>query len=141
MSRISGVDLPNEKRLDIGLTYLYGIGRTNVIKVLKETAIDPARRIKTLTDEEISKLTKYIETNYKIEGDLRQEVNGNIKRLREIGSYRGMRHQRSLPSRGQRTRSNARTKRGKRATVGAMKKDDRIKQDVAVKPTATPATK
>jgi small subunit ribosomal protein S13 len=137
MSRISGVDLPNEKRLDIGLTYLYGIGRTNVIRVLKETAIDPARRIKTLTDEEISKLTKFIEKNFKIEGDLRQEVNGNIKRLREIGSYRGARHQRSLPSRGQRTRSNARTKRGKRATVGAMKKDDRIKQDVAVKPTAT----
>lgn len=136
MSRISGVDLPNEKRLDIGLTYLYGIGRTNVIQVLKETAIDPARRIKTLTDEEISKLTKYIETTFKIEGDLRQEVNGNIKRLREIGSYRGMRHQRSLPSRGQRTRSNGRTKRGKRATVGAMKKDDRAKQDTAVKPAA-----
>ena len=136
MSRISGVDLPNEKRLDIGLTYLYGIGRTNVIHILKETAMDPSRRIKTLTDEEISKLTKFIEKTYKIEGDLRQEVNGNIKRLREIGSYRGSRHQRSLPSRGQRTRSNARTKRGKRATVGAMKKDDRIKQDVAVKPTA-----
>jgi len=137
MARISGVDLPNEKRLDIGLTYLYGVGRTNVIRILKETSMDPSRRIKTLTDEEISKLTKYIEKTYKIEGDLRQEVNGNIKRLREIGSYRGVRHQRSLPSRGQRTRSNARTKRGKRATVGAMKKDDRIKQDVAVKPAAT----
>jgi small subunit ribosomal protein S13 len=128
MTRISGVDIPNEKRLDIGLTYLYGIGRSNVVTLLKELKMDPAKRVKTLTDEEINKIAKAIDKNFTVEGDLRQEVSSNIKRLKEIGSYRGMRHAKNLPARGQRTKSNARTKRGKRATVGAQKKDDRIKQ-------------
>ena len=127
MARIAGVDLPNEKRLDIALTYLYGVGRTNVIAVLKEAQIEGARRVKTLTDEETNRIAKILEKGYKVEGDLRKEVSDNIKRLIEIRSYRGTRHAKKLPSRGQRTRSNARTKRGKRATVGAMKKDDRVK--------------
>ena len=128
MARIAGVDIPNEKRLDIGLTYLYGIGRSNVVTLLKELKMDPAKRVKTLTDEDINKIAKAIDKNCIVEGDLRQEVPSNIKRLKEIGSYRGMRHSKNLPSRGQRTKSNARTKRGKRATVGALKKDDRVKQ-------------
>jgi small subunit ribosomal protein S13 len=129
MARIAGVDIPNEKRLDIALTYIYGIGRVNVQDVLKSSNIDASRRVKTLTDEEISHIAKVIEKGFTVEGDLRQELSANIKRLREIGSYRGSRHAHKLPSRGQRTRSNARTKRGKRLTVGAMKKDDRIKTD------------
>lgn len=136
MTRIAGVDIPNEKRLDIGLTYLFGIGRSNVGVLLKEIQMDPARRVKTLTDEEINKIAKAIDKGYPVEGHLRQEVSANIKRLKEIGSYRGMRHNRNLPSRGQRTKSNARTKRGKRATVGALKKDDRAKQTDA-KPEGT----
>ncbi|EKD67394.1 MAG: 30S ribosomal protein S13 [uncultured bacterium] len=129
MARIAGVDIPNEKRLDIALTYIYGIGRVNVKTVLKSTNIDASRRVKTLTDEEVSHIAKVIEKGFTVEGDLRQELSANIKRLREIGSYRGSRHAHKLPARGQRTRSNARTKRGKRLTVGAMKKDDRIKTD------------
>ena len=131
MVRISGVDLPNEKRLDIALTYLYGIGRVNVRTVLKKAEMDASRRLKTLTDDEVSKLSKIIEKEFMVEGDLRQHVNGSIKRLVEIKSYRGMRHSRRLPARGQRTRTNARTKRGKRMTVGALKKEDRAKQDTA----------
>ncbi|MCJ7826404.1 30S ribosomal protein S13 [Patescibacteria group bacterium] len=131
MTRIAGVDIPNEKRLDIGLTYLYGIGRSNVVTLLKELKMDPAKRVKTLTDEEINKIAKAIDKNFIVEGDLRQEVSSNIKRLKEIGSYRGMRHAKNLPARGQRTKSNARTKRGKRSTVGAQKKDDRVKQTEA----------
>jgi len=127
MTRISGVDIPAEKRLDIGLTYLYGIGRSNVDLLLKEVQMEPGRRVKTLTDEEISKIAKAIDKNFLVEGNLRQEVSANIKRLKEIGAYRGTRHMRNLPGRGQRTKSNARTKRGKRSTVGAQKKDDRIK--------------
>jgi small subunit ribosomal protein S13 len=128
MTRISGVDIPNEKRLDIGLTYLYGIGRTNVKLLLKEVEIESDRRVKTLTDEEISKIAKAIDKHFLVEGNLRQEISGNIKRLKEINSFRGSRHSKNLPSRGQRTKSNARTRRGKRSTVGAQKKDDRIKQ-------------
>ena len=128
MTRISGVDIPQEKRLDIGLTYLYGIGRSNVELLLKEVQMEPNRRVKTLTDEEISKIAKAIDKNFLVEGNLRQNVSGNIKRLKEIGAYRGTRHARNLPTRGQRTKSNARTKRGKRSTVGAQKKDDRVKQ-------------
>lgn len=131
MARISGVDLPAEKRLDIALTYIYGIGRTNVHKVLKESNIPGDRRVKTLTDEEVNKIGKIIEKGFTVEGDLRREIAGNIKRLKEINSYRGSRHIHNLPSRGQRTRSNARTRRGKRSTVGAQKKDDRIKMDAA----------
>ncbi len=131
MARISGVDLPNEKRLDIALTYLYGVGRTNVVAILKKAELDPSRRFKTLTDDEVSKLTKIIEKETAVEGDLRRAVGDNIKRLIEIKAYRGIRHTRRLPSRGQRTRTNARTKRGKRLTVGALKKDDRAKADAA----------
>lgn len=127
MARIAGVDLPNDKRLDIALTYLYGVGRSNVVKVLKEAQMDGARRVKTLTDEEVNKIAKVLEKGYTVEGDLRKEVSDNIKRLIEIHSYRGIRHTKKLPVRGQRTRSNARTKRGKRVTIGAMKKDDRVK--------------
>lgn len=127
MVRIAGVDLPNEKRLDIGLTYIYGVGRTNVRTILRDADIGGDRRVKTLTDEESSKIAKIIEKSYEVEGDLRRKVAENIKRLKDIGSYRGTRHSKGLPARGQRTRSNARTKRGKRVTIGALKKDDRAK--------------
>jgi small subunit ribosomal protein S13 len=138
MARIAGVDLPNEKRIDISLTYIFGIGRSNVGSVLKDANIDATKRVSALNEEEINRIAKVIEKGYKVEGDLRQEIMTNIKRLREIGSYRGSRHAHNLPSRGQRTRSNARTRRGKRVTIGAMKKDDRIKLDTA-KPVAAPA--
>lgn len=129
MARIAGVDLPNNKRLDIALTYIYGIGRTNVRAALEQAQIPAERRVSTLTDEEVNRIGKVIEKNFMVEGDLRRRVADSIKRLKEIGSYRGLRHSRSLPSRGQRTRSNARTRRGKRVTIGAMKKDDRVKLD------------
>jgi small subunit ribosomal protein S13 len=129
MARIAGRDLPDMKRVDIGLTYIYGIGRANVKDVLKEAKVEASIRIKALTEEEIGRIQKAMEKTCKVEGDLRTEIVGNIKRLKEIGSYRGMRHARSLPSRGQRTRSNARTKRGKRQTVGALKKETRAKLD------------
>lgn len=127
MVRIIGVDIPNDKRVDIALTYLYGIGRTNVVPILADAGIEGSRRVKTLTDEEVGKIAKVIEKKAMVEGDLRRNVSDNIKRLRDIGSYRGYRHGKKLPVRGQRTRSNARTKRGKRVTIGAMKKDDRAK--------------
>jgi small subunit ribosomal protein S13 len=127
MPRISGVDIPNNKRLDIALTYIYGIGRVNVAQVLEGAQIDGTRRVNTLTDEEVNKISKVIEKNITVEGDLRRLVGEHIKRLREIGSYRGTRHTKGLPGRGQRTKSNARTKRGKRLTIGAQKKDDRAK--------------
>lgn len=136
MARISGVDLPANKRLDIALTYLYGIGRSNVKAILVKAELDPARHFKTLTDDEVSKLTKIIEKETAVEGDLRRSTGDSIKRLIEIKSYRGMRHARRLPARGQRTRTNARTKRGKRMTVGALKKEDRAKTE-----TAAPAAK
>ena len=122
MARIAGVDLPEQKRVDIGLTYIYGIGRSNVVKVLKDSGVDGAKRIKELTDDEIGKIQKVVD-KFKVEGDLRQEVEQNIKRLEEIGSFRGSRHKKGLPSRGQRTRSNSRTKRGKRKTVGTVRKE------------------
>jgi len=134
MARIAGTDLPNDKRLDIALTYIYGIGRTNVVQVLKDVQLPAEKRVNTLTDEEINKIAKVIEKGYTVEGDLRRQVADNIKRLVEIRSYRGSRHAKNLPSRGQRTRSNARTKRGKRVTIGAMKKDDRIKTDTTAAP-------
>jgi small subunit ribosomal protein S13 len=134
MARIAGVDLKDDKRLDIALTYIYGIGRANVVNILETAQISPDRRAKTLTDEEINKISKIIEKGYVVEGDLRRQIHDNIKRLIEIRSYRGIRHSKSLPVRGQRTRSNARTKRGKRLTIGAMKKDDRIKAEAAAKP-------
>ena len=122
MARIAGVDLPEQKRVDIGLTYIFGIGRSNVVRVLKDASVDGAKRIKELSEEEINKLQKVID-KFKVEGDLRQEIEQNIKRLEEIGSFRGLRHRKGLPSRGQRTRSNARTKRGKRKTVGTVRKE------------------
>jgi small subunit ribosomal protein S13 len=137
MARIAGVDLQNEKRLDIALTYIYGIGRANVVKILDAAQIAADRRVKTLTDEEVNKISKIIEKGYTVEGDLRRQIHDNIKRLMEIRSYRGMRHAKSLPARGQRTRSNARTKRGKRVTIGAMKKDDRAKAEATKTATDT----
>lgn len=136
MTRIAGIDLPNEKRLDIALTYLYGIGRQNVKTLLEKAGVDGAIRMKVLSEDDIGKIQKILDKEYKIEGNLRSEIAGNIKRLREIGCYRGIRHARGLPVHGQRTRSNARTKRGKRQTVGAMKKDTRAKleQGAAAKP-------
>ncbi len=127
MVRIIGVDIPNDKRVDIALTYLYGVGRTNVVPILAEAGIEASRRVKTLTDEEVGKIAKAIEKKAMVEGDLRRSISDNIKRLRDISSYRGYRHGKKLPVRGQRTRTNARTKRGKRVTIGAMKKDDRAK--------------
>ena len=127
--RIAGVNLPEEKRADIGLTYLFGVGRTNALEILKKCQIDPAKRIKTLSEEDQKRLQDVLET-YKIEGDLRVEIAGNIKRLKEIGSYRGTRHSKNLPARGQRTKSNARTKRGKRVTIGAIKKEMAVKMGI-----------
>lgn len=127
MARISGIDLPENKRLDIALTYLYGIGRSNVLGLLEKAHIPSEKRVKELTEEEIGKIQKIIDKEYKVEGDLKEEVIGNIKRLKEISAYRGIRHARNLPSRGQRTRSNGRTKRGKRQTVGALRKEVRAK--------------
>lgn len=130
--RISSVTIPDSKRMDIALTYIYGIGRSNVLPVLKNADVDPAKKAKDLTEEEIKKITKILET-YKIEGDLKADIASDIRRLKESGSYRGIRHTRGLPSRGQRTRSNARTKRGKRVTIGAIKKEVAAKMDAAVK--------
>ena len=112
MARISGVDLPNEKRVEIGLTYIYGIGRTRSNKILSETGINPDTRVKDLTDDEVSKIREFIEANYSVEGDLRREVALDIKRLTEIGCYRGVRHRKGLPVRGQRSKTNARTRKG-----------------------------
>ena len=122
MARIAGVDLPREKRIEIGLTYIFGIGRTLSNEILTETGINPDTRVKDLTDDQISKLRDSIEKNHKVEGDLRREVALNIKRLMEIGSYRGIRHRRGLPVRGQNTKTNARTRKGPKKTVGRKKK-------------------
>ena len=127
MARIVGLDLPDYKRVDIALTYIYGIGRSNVKVVIEKSGVDGAKRVRDLSEDEIGKIQKAIESSFKVEGDLRGEVAENIKRLREIGSYRGIRHIKGLPSRGQRTRTNARTKRGKRKTVGALRKEVRAK--------------
>ena len=134
--RIVGVNIPDEKRVDIALSYIYGIGRSNVIEVLKKADVVADKRAKTLTEDEIKRLTKVLEP-YKLEGDLKADIASNIRRLRDIGSYRGLRHAHGLPSRGQRTRSNARTKRGKRVTIGAIKKEVMAKQDQAQKAKAT----
>lgn len=122
MVRIAGVNLPENKRIEIGLTYIFGIGRSLSNKILKEAIINKDKKVKELTEEEVNKLRNIIEKNYKVEGDLRREIAENIKRLKEIGSYRGDRHKKNLPVRGQRTRTNARTKRGKRVTVGSGRK-------------------
>ncbi|MBI4036965.1 30S ribosomal protein S13 [Candidatus Daviesbacteria bacterium] len=122
MARIAGVELQENKRVDIGLTYLYGIGRSNVNKVIEDAGVDGTKRIKDLTDEEINKLQKAVD-QFKVEGELHQEINQHIRRLEDIGAYRGIRHRRGLPVRGQRTRSNARSRRGKRKTVGTVRKE------------------
>ena len=118
----SGVDLPNEKRIEAGLTYIYGIGWTSSRKILEKTGINPDTRVKDLTEEEAGKIRKVIEAEYMVEGDLRRDVNMNIKRLMEIGCYRGIRHRRGLPVRGQKTKTNARTRKGPKKTVGRKKK-------------------
>lgn len=122
MARIAGVDLPRDKRVEIGLTYIYGIGRPTANEILATTGINPDTRIRDLSDEEVQKLRDEIEKSHKVEGDLRRELALNIKRLIEIGSYRGMRHRRGLPVRGQRTKTNARTRKGPRRTVAGKKK-------------------
>ena len=122
MARIAGVDLPNEKRLEIGLTYIKGIGRVTSNKILKETNISPDKRIKDLSEEEVAKLRSYIEKNLTVEGDLTREVSLNIKGLSEIGCYRGIRHRKGLPVRGQSTKQNARTRKGPKRTVAKKKK-------------------
>ena len=120
--RVAGVNIPEQKRVDRALAYIYGIGPSNVLDVLKEAKIDASRRLKDLSEEEVVRIQKVLDT-IKTEGDLRAEIVSNIKRLKEIAAYRGVRHIRNLPSRGQRTRSNARTKRGKRVTIGAIRKE------------------
>jgi small subunit ribosomal protein S13 len=122
MARISGIDLPREKRVEIGLTYIYGIGRKSANDILAETGINPDTRIKDLTEDEVSKLRELIEKTYHVEGDLRREVAMNIKRLTDIGCYRGIRHRKGLPVRGQRTKTNARTRKGPKRTIAGKKK-------------------
>ncbi len=122
MARIAGVDLPKDKRVEIGLTYIYGIGLTSSHKILEKTAISPDIRVNKLTEEEIAKLRSVIENDFKVEGALRSEVQMNIKRLIDIGSYRGLRHRRGLPVNGQRTKTNARTRKGPKRTVAGKKK-------------------
>jgi len=122
MARIAGVDLPREKRVEIGLTYIFGIGRSLSNKILKQTGVNPDTRVKDLTEDEVAKLREAIDKGQKVEGDLRREIALNIKRLMEIGCYRGRRHRMGLPVRGQKTKTNARTRKGPKKTVGAQKK-------------------
>ena len=122
MARIAGIDIPREKRVEIALTYIYGVGLSSSQKILKQTSINPDTRVRDLTEDQVNRLREVIDRTFKVEGDLRREVALNIKRLIEIGSYRGMRHRRNLPSRGQRTKTNARQRRGPKKTVGARKK-------------------
>ena len=122
MARIAGVDLPREKRVEVGLTYIYGVGLATSQEILRNTGINPDTRVKDLAEEEVTRLREIIDRDYVVEGDLRREIGLNIKRLQEIGCYRGMRHRRNLPVRGQRTRTNARTKRGVRRTVAGKKR-------------------
>ena len=129
MARLIGILLPDAKRIDYALTLIYGIGWSRAVEILEQTKIPANKRVKEISDDEIKTLTQIIEKNYRVEGELREELNDNIKRLREISSYRGMRHAQGLPARGQRTRSNARTKRGKRRTVGALTKEAWAKLD------------
>jgi len=121
MARITGVDLPRNKRLEIALTYIYGIGRSAALTICATAEVDPARKSDDLTDDEVNRIRREIDTNFKVEGDLRREVTGHIKRLVDLGCYRGMRHRRNLPVRGQRTHTNARTRKGPRKTVAGKK--------------------
>jgi small subunit ribosomal protein S13 len=122
MARIAGIDIPREKRVEVALTYIYGVGLSSSQKILKQTSINPDTRVRDLTEDQVNRLREVIDRTYKVEGDLRREVALNIKRLIEIGSYRGLRHRRNLPVRGQRTKTNARQRRGPKKTVGARKK-------------------
>ncbi len=124
MARIAGVDIPRNKRVEIALTYIYGIGRTLSNKILKEAGISPDKRVYDLTEQEVGRINAIIANNYVVEGDLRREVQQNIRRLMEISSYRGLRHRRGLPVRGQRTRTNARTRKGPKKTIGTRKKEE-----------------
>jgi small subunit ribosomal protein S13 len=137
MPRIAGLDLNNEKRVDMALTRLYGIGRSNVVVVLAKAQVEAAKRVKDLSEEEINRIQRVIDT-IKVEGDLRAEVHGNVAALRQIGSYRGLRHAHNLPSRGQRTRSNARTRRGRRMTIGAIRKEMAEKMGIGAPAPAAP---
>ncbi|MEA3509133.1 MAG: 30S ribosomal protein S13, partial [candidate division NC10 bacterium] len=122
MARIAGVDLPREKRLEVALTYIFGIGRSSSRRILSEANVSTDVRVKNLTEDEVNRIRRVIEGQFKVEGDLRRDVGMNIKRLMDIGSYRGLRHRRGLPVRGQRTHTNARTRKGPRRTVGARRK-------------------
>ena len=122
MARISGIDLPREKRADIGLTYIFGIGRATAVQILKKAGVDGAIRVKDLTEDQIVKLREVIDRDHEVEGDLRRDVSMNIKRMVDIGTYRGLRHRKGLPVRGQRTRTNARTRKGHKKSMGAMRK-------------------
>jgi len=122
MARIAGVDLPRDKRIEIGLTYIYGIGRVSATKIVEKAKVNPDTRVRDLTDEEVKKLSEIIDSDYMVEGDLRRDVALNIKRLQEIGCYRGIRHRRGLPCRGQKTKTNARTCKGPKRTVANKKK-------------------
>ncbi len=122
MARIAGIDLPKNKRVEVGLTYIYGIGMTSAREILQKAKVDPNRRVGELSDEEVASIRSVIQSDYKVEGALRSEVQMNIKRLMDIGCYRGLRHRKGLPVRGQRTRTNARTRKGKRKTVAGKKK-------------------
>ena len=124
MARIAGIDIPREKRIEVALTYIFGIGRTLSNVILKKAEVNPGTRVKNLTDKEVGKLRAIIEKEYRVEGDLRRDVSFNIKRLMDISSYRGLRHRKNLPVRGQRSRTNARTRKGPRKTVGARKKEE-----------------
>lgn len=119
MARVAGTNIPNEKRVEVALTYIYGIGLVRAKQILQAISVDPNTRVKDLTEDQLSKIREYVDTNYVVEADLSREVTGNIKRLKEIKAYRGLRHSAKLPVRGQRTKTNARTKRGKRVTVGS----------------------
>ena len=134
MARIAGVDLPADKRIEIALTYIYGIGRTTAQKILSQTGVSPDIRVKNLSDEDTGKLRGIIERDYKVEGALRSETAMNIKRLMDIGAYRGLRHRRGLPVRGQRTKTNARTRKGPKKTAGAMRKPTAAKAPAPKKP-------
>ena len=125
MARIAGIDLPREKRIEIGLTYIYGIGRTSANKILAATGINPDTRVKDLTEQDVNKIREYIEHNLKVEGDLRRDVSLDIKRMMEIGCYRGVRHRKGLPVRGQNTKQNARTRKGPKKTIAGKKKATR----------------
>ena len=122
MARIAGVDLPRDKRAEVALTYIYGVGRSISLKLLRETGVSPDTRVKDLTEAEVARLREALERNYRVEGDLRRQVSASIQRLIDIGSYRGLRHRRGLPVRGQRTRTNARTRKGPRRAIGVRKK-------------------